>query len=130
MARPRTGFSSGHSHWIDEEGRPLCKTRVGHFEEGTVGGDGFPSCSKCRTKYARPCPFCGGEPTFFKPQETGDPGSLWCAHCNIEGPDRDGHRTHKWKDIHGKEWSQEQPVHHETRLQVYNAWNRRTEAEA
>ncbi|KKN45129.1 hypothetical protein LCGC14_0686310 [marine sediment metagenome] len=125
MTAPRVGASpTGQTHYLDDEGLPLCNVRVSDaLTVSAVWAE--PQRQRCRTKYAKPCPFCGEEPTFFEPAETGDPGSLWCPNCDASGPTRDGHRTHTWTDIYGKEHSQKQAVHHENRLHVFNAWNRR-----
>ncbi len=132
MTAPRVGASpTGQTHYLDDEGGPLCNVRVSDemiplkrqiFFTGVVE----PTCQRCRTKYAKPCPFCGHEPRFWPPDETGDPGHISCPHCGTTGPDMDGHYTKEWKDIYGGKHSTEMTRHLENRLQVFNAWNRRT----
>ena len=108
MDELRTGFSTGHSHFIDEAtGGPLCHTRVANFEEGVVGPDGV-SCSKCRALAPlKPCPFCGQPPRFMEKQGWDSAPSIWCGRCNVNGPDRDG------------------DSHFGTKLEIVEAWNRR-----
>lgn len=110
MTEPRTGFSTGHSHYIDEDiGGPLCHTRVADFEEGGVGPDGV-SCSKCRALAPlKPCPFCGRPPSVMEKDGVESTHSIHCWPCGIEGPDRNRPEV---------DW-------YYTKLEIVEAWNRR-----
>lgn len=125
MPAPRVGASpTGQTHYLDGEGLPLCNVRVSDaLTVSAVWAE--PQCQRCRTKYAKPCPFCGHEPRFWPPDETGDPGHISCPHCGCQGPEMDGTYIKKWKDVYGGKHSTEMTRRLETRLQVFNAWNQR-----
>ncbi len=104
----RGGRPGGVVHHLDREGNTLCGThRTAMFEFG-----GTVDCVKCRAKAPLlPCPFCGEAPRVFERQAHDDPFHIWCAHCDVGGPSRNGaSRVTDWFS---------------TRLETVEAWNRR-----